>query len=445
LNAMNALRKSNTLCDVTLRVEHKDFPAHRIVLAACSDYFCAMFTSELSEKDKPCVDIQGLTASTMEILLDFVYTETVHVTVENVQELLPAACLLQLKGVKQACCEFLESQLDPSNCLGIRDFAETHNCVDLMQAAEVFSQKHFPEVVQHEEFILLNQEEVEKLIKCDEIQVKPENEKENSCVSPRPTHSQESWLMLLLCVLRCCRDSPKWTVTNVSPQPFIRCSLQCRDLVDEAKKFHLRPELRSQMQGPRTRARLDMIYVSGGFDGSRRHTSMERYDPNIDQWSMLGDMQTAREGAGLVVANGVIYCLGGYDGLNILNSVERYDPHTGHWTNVTPMATKRSGAGVALLNDHIYVVGGFDGTAHLSSVEAYNIRTDSWTTVTSMTTPRCYVGATVLRGRLYAIAGYDGNSLLSSIECYDPIIDSWEVVTSLGMQRCDAGVCVLRE
>ncbi|XP_005375290.1 PREDICTED: kelch-like protein 12 isoform X2 [Chinchilla lanigera] len=498
LNSMNSLRKSNTLCDVTLRVEQKDFPAHRIVLAACSDYFCAMFTSELSEKGKPYVDIQGLTASTMEILLDFVYTETVHVTVENVQELLPAACLLQLKGVKQACCEFLESQLDPSNCLGIRDFAETHNCVDLMQAAEVFSQKHFPEVVQHEEFILLNQGEVEKLIKCDEI------------------------------------------------QPFIRCSLQCRDLVDEAKKFHLRPELRSQMQGPRTRARLganevllvvggfgsqqspidvvekydpktqewsflpsitrkrryvasvslhdriyviggydgrsrlssvecldytadedgvwysvapmnvrrglagattlgDMIYVSGGFDGSRRHTSMERYDPNIDQWSMLGDMQTAREGAGLVVASGVIYCLGGYDGLNILNSVEKYDPHTGHWTNVTPMATKRSGAGVALLNDHIYVVGGFDGTAHLSSVEAYNIRTDSWTTITSMTTPRCYVGATVLRGRLYAIAGYDGNSLLSSIECYDPIIDSWEVVTSMGTQRCDAGVCVLRE
>jgi hypothetical protein len=53
-----------------------------------------------------------------------------------------------------------------------------------------------------------------------------------------------------------------------------------------------------------------MIYVSGGFDGSRRHTSMERYDPNIDQWSMLGDMQTAREGAGLVVASGIIYCLG---------------------------------------------------------------------------------------------------------------------------------------
>lgn len=49
LNAMNSLRKSNTLCDITLRVESTDFPAHRIVLAACSDYFCAMFTSEVTE------------------------------------------------------------------------------------------------------------------------------------------------------------------------------------------------------------------------------------------------------------------------------------------------------------------------------------------------------------------------------------------------------------
>ena len=50
LNAMNSLRKSNTLCDITLRVENADFPAHRIVLAACSDYFCAMFTSEVKPK-----------------------------------------------------------------------------------------------------------------------------------------------------------------------------------------------------------------------------------------------------------------------------------------------------------------------------------------------------------------------------------------------------------
>ena len=51
---------------------------------------CVPVFLQLSEKGKSFVDIQGLTAATMEILLDFVYTETVLVTVENVLEAIPA-------------------------------------------------------------------------------------------------------------------------------------------------------------------------------------------------------------------------------------------------------------------------------------------------------------------------------------------------------------------
>lgn len=47
LSTMNNLRKANTLCDVTLYVDGCQFPVHRIVLAACSDYFCAMFTHQV--------------------------------------------------------------------------------------------------------------------------------------------------------------------------------------------------------------------------------------------------------------------------------------------------------------------------------------------------------------------------------------------------------------
>ena len=86
-----------------------------------------------------------------------------------------------------------------------------------------------------------------------------------------------------------------------------------------------------------------MIYVCGGFDGSVRHTSMERYDPTIDEWSIMGNMTVGREGAGLVQANDMIYCIGGYDGVNLLNSVERYDLNTGNWSSVPAMTTRRSG------------------------------------------------------------------------------------------------------
>ena len=52
----------------------------------------------MCEMEKSVVELHDVSASIMEVLLDFVYTETVNVSVENVQELLPAACLLQLTG-----------------------------------------------------------------------------------------------------------------------------------------------------------------------------------------------------------------------------------------------------------------------------------------------------------------------------------------------------------
>ena len=51
------------------------------------------------EKDKSTITLHEIPADVMRVLLDFVYTETVNVSVENVQELLPAACLLQLTGI----------------------------------------------------------------------------------------------------------------------------------------------------------------------------------------------------------------------------------------------------------------------------------------------------------------------------------------------------------
>src|SRR6218665_397068 len=76
-----------------------------------------------------------------------------------------------LAGVKQACSEFLEKQLDPSNCLGICSFAENHSCEILRQAAELYTFKYFDDVIRHEEFQSLSLKDIENLVKSDEIQV----------------------------------------------------------------------------------------------------------------------------------------------------------------------------------------------------------------------------------------------------------------------------------
>ena len=76
-----------------------------------------------------------------------------------------------VSGVKNACCRFLERQLDSSNCLGIKVFAENHCCPSLFHAAERFSLRHFHSVIDNEEFKTMHFEEVESLVSSEDLQV----------------------------------------------------------------------------------------------------------------------------------------------------------------------------------------------------------------------------------------------------------------------------------
>ena len=57
--------------------------------------------------------------------------------------------------------------------------------------------------------------------------------------------------------------------------------------MDEAKKYHLRPECRIEMQNERTRARLgtgQVLYILGGFGNSQTPVDVvERYDSRTEQ------------------------------------------------------------------------------------------------------------------------------------------------------------------
>lgn len=150
LAELNVLRRHRELCDVVLNVSFlfsiacilkenlinvfcnfkvggRKIFAHRVILSACSPYFRAMFTGELEESRQTEVTIRDIDENAMELLIDFCYTSHIIVEESNVQSMLPAACLLQLAEIQDICCEFLKRQLDPSNCLGIRAFADTHS------------------------------------------------------------------------------------------------------------------------------------------------------------------------------------------------------------------------------------------------------------------------------------------------------------------------------
>lgn len=453
LNTMNNLRKVNMLCDVVLMVQGREFPVHRIVLAACSDYFCAMFTNQMSETEKSTVELYDVPASVVEVLLDFVYTETVDVSVENVQELLPAACLLQLNGVKQACSEFLEKQLDPSNCLGIRLFAENHHCDLLQQAAELYTFKYFDDVTKHEEFQSLCFGDVEDLLRSDEIQVSSEESVFEAMISwvRHSPSTRERFLPQLLNFVRLPLLSARYITDVIDEEPLIRQSLACRDLVDVAKKYHLRPDLRPVMQSNNTRPRTgcnDILLVVGGFGSQQMPVdNVEMFDPKTSEWiSMPRILQKRRYVAAASIKNKV-YVIGGYDGTTRLNSVDCLDVSDNDpgWLPIAPMHHRRGLAGACTYQEMIYVCGGFDGTIRHTSMERYDPNIDQWSLLGSMNTGREGAGLVVVNEALYCIGGYDGLNLLNSAEKYDTASDRWTFVAPMCTRRSGAGVAVLHD
>lgn len=70
--------RQKLLCDVTLIANTVEIPAHKMVLAACSPYFYAMFSSfEESRQDR--IVIQEVDHYALELLVEYSYTSEIQV------------------------------------------------------------------------------------------------------------------------------------------------------------------------------------------------------------------------------------------------------------------------------------------------------------------------------------------------------------------------------
>ncbi|XP_069998111.1 kelch-like protein 18 [Penaeus vannamei] len=448
---MEEIRRKGKLCDVTLKVEDQCFSVHRIVLAAVIPYFNAMFTHDMAESKQKEITMQGIEPSALESLINFAYSGKVKIDGANVQSLLVGASFLQLSKVREACADFLKLRLHPHNVLGIRAFADTLACWSLVEASNRYLQKHFVDVSVSEEFLNLNFSDVREIISRDELNVPSEECVFEAIMSwvKRDLDQRSDHLPELLTKVRMPLLTPQYLTDCVGTENLIRSSHECRDLLDEAKDYHLMPERRPLLQSFRTRPRccndiVGLIYAVGGLTKSGDSLStVEVYDPIVGRWQMAESMSMLRSRVGVVVMKKKLYAIGGYNGLDRLATVEVFDPASKCWSKVCPMNCKRSAVGAAVLNDHLYVCGGYDGVASLNTVECYNSDTNKWVMVTSMTKHRSAAGVVAFDGHVYAIGGHDGLSIFDSVERYDPTTGQWTPVTPMLSKRCRLGAATL--
>ena len=81
----------------------------------------------------PVVRLPSLQRQQLLAVVRAVYTQRLHVTAENVQELLACSDFLGVASVTAACCAFLERHLNVSTCVATLRLAAHFNCMVLLK------------------------------------------------------------------------------------------------------------------------------------------------------------------------------------------------------------------------------------------------------------------------------------------------------------------------
>ncbi|XP_048845793.1 actin-binding protein IPP isoform X2 [Brienomyrus brachyistius] len=459
LAQINKMRLRADFCDVQLQVGGRLFSVHRLVLAASSPYFAALFAGGMSEVDKKEVRILGVEADVFEILLDFIYTGMIDLNVDSVQELIVAADMLQLSEVVSICCEFLKSQMDPSNCIGIYQFLEQIACLDMLEFTENYICVHFLEVCVLEEFLGLTKDQLVKLLRSEELRIEDEYQVFTAAmdwvlhdVAKRKKHVVE-----VLDPVRFPLLSPQRLFKyiegisdfslRVALQTLLKEFTEVSKSVKESKLIGLLQPVKTR---PRRKARK-YLYAIGGYtrlqggrwSDSRALSCVERFDSFSQYWTTVSSLHQARSGLGVAVLEGMIYVVGGgWIGSEIGKTMERYDPAENKWEIIGSMSVPRYYFGCCELQGFIYVIGGIsDEGMELRSAEVYDPISRRWRALPVMVTRRAYVGVASLNNCIYAVGGWnEALGSLETVEKYCPEEEKWVEVAPMTVAR--AGVSV---
>ncbi|VDM96613.1 unnamed protein product [Thelazia callipaeda] len=461
------IRRAGKLCDVVLTAGSLRFSAHRIVLAAAIPYFRAMFMADMIETHQEEIHLKDFEPDTLEQLIAFSYTGSVRITAANVRSMMYGANFLQLNQIVDECCKYLKCRLQAQNVLGIRSFAMTLGCVSLVLSTDHFLHKHFLSVSLGDEYLALPVDDVVTILTRDELFVESEEQIFDAVMRwIQYDIERKQYLPRVLSCVRMPLLKPQFIVDHVASHPFIRESLECRDLIDEAKDYHLLPERRKYFKKFRQifedhpplrmiatvltkqRCCFDVpgsIFAVGGLTNSGDSLStVEMYDSLTGKWTSAQPMNSIRSRVGVAVMNRMLYAIGGFNGHDRLRTVEVFDPDQNKWMEVCSLINKRSALGAAAVNDCLYVCGGYDGISSLASVEVYNAYTNRWSLTTPMNKRRSAAGIAVIDNYIYVIGGHDGMSIFNSVERFNVDSGEWQMVKSMCIKRCRLGATAVR-
>ncbi|XP_032172353.1 kelch-like protein 26 [Mustela lutreola] len=449
LQGLAALRAQGQLLDVVLTINRETFHAHKVVLAACSDYFRAMFTGGMREASQDIIELKGVSARGLRHIIDFAYSAEVTLDLDCVQDVLGAAVFLQMLPVVELCEEFLKAAMSVETCLNIGHMATTFSLASLKESVDAFTFQHFLQIAEEEDFLHLPLERLVFFLQSNRLQSCAEIDLFRAAVRwlqhdparrPRASH--------VLCHIRFPLMRSSDLVDSVQTLDIMVEDVLCRQYLLEAFNYQVLPFRQHEMQSPRTVVRSDVpsLVAFGGtpYTDSDRSVSSKVYqlpEPGARHFRELTEMEVGCSHTCVAVLDNFVYVAGGQhlqyrSGEGAVDACYRYDPHRNRWLRLQAMQESRIQFQLNVLCGMVYATGGRNRAGSLASVERYCPRRNEWGYACSLKRRTWGHAGASAGGRLYISGGY-GISVedKKALHCYDPATDQWEFKAPMSEPR----------
>ncbi|XP_048414532.1 kelch-like protein 13 isoform X1 [Stegostoma tigrinum] len=449
LEGLHNLRTENILCDIILEAEGVTFPAHKVILASVSSYCKLLIESQHTKYIRLNVTAKGLKQ-----VLDFIYSNRLDLTINNVEDVLKAAENLLVQDVIKLCFRFLEEHLNHRNCLDIFKITQKFGPEELRQKAFLYLGQNYKYILENPcHLVELDKATLCKILENSDIQEYSELELFN-CATLWVHHDKNRLkdAAHILKRIRFCLISAMDLQKYVEEISFMKTDSQCNKYLQEALSYHSRLHAQPILLSEHTRIRSNsenMLILGGRTTNNNVCRGMWVADEASSYWRKLGEMPVPLYNHGVVVVNNFVFVLGGQTRFDITgnqpsNEVHRFDPRNSTWLQVAGMLESRTRFYVDAVLDHIISVAGGTLLGQLTNtVEKYKFEENKWVLVAPFPAAVADHTGAVHKSILYISGGFTAGKVVKDLYSYLPRLQRWIINQPMTFARCDHGMATI--
>ncbi|GMT11120.1 hypothetical protein PFISCL1PPCAC_2417, partial [Pristionchus fissidentatus] len=161
---------SDELSDVTLRVEGKDLRAHRVVLAARSNYFRCLFFGGMREEKEELVELKETPLEPFTDLLKYIYTGRLclhGMSEEHILDILALSNRCNFERLQDDIALYFRKTLSTRNVCTVLHASQLYSLPSLTEACFLFADRNASEILLSQAFMGLSPSAIEELITRD--------------------------------------------------------------------------------------------------------------------------------------------------------------------------------------------------------------------------------------------------------------------------------------